>query len=197
MFAFVCKSVSTSICVSLWVCIRAFMRASVFIDIANGFSAGPKFVCSVTQYCSRFIRQAFGIEAWLMTVSDTTVNDLTPVSGDRREGGREGKREREEIRGRIVMIDRPSRQDDILTWRVGKENLEWNKKAGKWKNTQSNNGRVPLTRFSQTLALKIRLRFRRRRIKIFHICLKLTLTNTHTYAHMHTCAHTHTHTNTH
>ena len=47
-----------------------------------------------------------------MTVSDTTVNDLTPVSGDRRE--RERQREREEIRGRIVIVDRPSRQDDIL-----------------------------------------------------------------------------------
>lgn len=45
------------------VCLHAFMHVSVFIDIANGFSAGPKFVCSVTQYGSWFIRQAFRIEA--------------------------------------------------------------------------------------------------------------------------------------
>lgn len=56
-----------------------------------------------------------------MTLSDTTVNDLTPISGIARE--REGERERER-EGRSVMIDRPLRQDDILTLRLGKENCK-------------------------------------------------------------------------
>lgn len=118
---YVCKNVSVSV--------HALMRVSVFIDIANGFSAGPKFVCSVTQYGSWFIRQAFRIEAWLMTLSDTTVNDLTPISSNR--GEREGGGG---IRGGIVIINRPSRQDDILTWRVGKEkSLNGRKKGRKMK----------------------------------------------------------------
>lgn len=59
----VCENVTVAVCVSLCARAHAFTRVSVFIDIANGFSAGPKFVCSVTQYGSPFIRQAFRIEA--------------------------------------------------------------------------------------------------------------------------------------
>lgn len=52
----------------------------VFINRANGFSAAPPFVCSVTQPGSRFIKRVFRADAWL-----TAANDLTPVSGRRGE----------------------------------------------------------------------------------------------------------------
>lgn len=42
-------------------CTRSCM--CVFINIANGFSAGATFVCSVTQPGSRFIRRVFRAEA--------------------------------------------------------------------------------------------------------------------------------------
>ncbi len=60
---YACKNMSVSVCISLCARVHVFMRVSVFIDIANGFSAGPNLVCSVTQYGSCFIRQAFRIEA--------------------------------------------------------------------------------------------------------------------------------------
>lgn len=59
----VCKNVSVSPSAFHCVYLSAFMRAPVFIDTANGFSAGSKFVCPVTQHGSQFIRQAFRIEA--------------------------------------------------------------------------------------------------------------------------------------
>lgn len=61
-------------------CTRSCM--CVFINIANGFSAGPTFVCSVTRPGSRFIRRAFRAEAWARA-----VNELTPVSGRRGQKG--------------------------------------------------------------------------------------------------------------
>lgn len=71
--------------------VRAFMHVSLFINTANGFSAAPKFVCSVTRYSRRFIRQVSRIEAWLMTLSDTTGDDLTPGSGSWGRQSREGR----------------------------------------------------------------------------------------------------------
>lgn len=129
------------------------MRVSLFIDIANGFSAGQKFVCSVTQYGSRFIRQAFRIEAWLMTLSDTTVDDLTPISGSTHSGWGGGRREG--MRGGIVMIDSPSRQDDILTCREGGK-VVWmeERKAGNWRKPKRKKQRgrfISVVRVSQPL----------------------------------------------
>lgn len=75
-------------------CTRSCM--CVFINRANGFSAGPTFVCSVTQPGSRFMRQVFGAEA-----QARAVNDPTPVSGRR---GPEGEKS---------MIDLALRHRDI------------------------------------------------------------------------------------
>lgn len=46
----------------------------LFIDRANGLSAGSKFICSATQYGSQFIKPAFRMEAWLVSLSDTTID---------------------------------------------------------------------------------------------------------------------------
>lgn len=36
--------------------VRALTHVSVFIDAANGFSAAPEFVCSVSRYGCRFYK---------------------------------------------------------------------------------------------------------------------------------------------
>ena len=99
------------------VCTCAITRASapafqcthsgmcVFINIANGFCAGPTFVCSVTQPASRLIRQVLRAEAWARAVSE-----LTPVSGRRGPKVEKSK------------IDLALRHGDILTLRIEKWN---------------------------------------------------------------------------
>lgn len=82
-------------------CTRSCM--CVFINTANGFSAGPSFVCSVTQPGSRFMRRVFRAEA-----RARAVNDPTPVSGRR---GQKGERS---------MIDLALRHGDILSLRLEK-----------------------------------------------------------------------------
>lgn len=115
--------VSISLCT---LAVRAFMHVSVFIDRANGFSAAPKFVCSVTRYGRRFIRQVSRIEAWLMTLSDTTGDDLTPGSGSWGRQSRVGRGEGVGSgRGGVkwVMIDPPLGQVTLWPQKLGK--FQW------------------------------------------------------------------------
>lgn len=110
----VCKTMTASICISLCVLIHAFMHVCRFINIANGFSAGPKFVCSVTEYGSRFIRQVFRIEAWLISLSLTRPSmtwHWYQLAGGDREKQREVVAKREDKRGNIY--------DDCSTIKAG------------------------------------------------------------------------------
>lgn len=100
----------------------------VFINTANGLSAGATFVCSVTQPGSRFIRRVFRAEPWARA-----VNDLTPASGRRGQTGERGGSWAES------MIDLALRHGDILTLGAGKGN-GWNAslqetEKGKWMET--------------------------------------------------------------
>lgn len=119
-------------CISLCtLTVRAFMHASVFIDTANGFSAAPKFVCSVTRCGRRFIRQVSRIEAWLMTLSDTTADDLTPGSGGwgrqswAGRGGGVGSKGGWWGGVKWVMIDPPLGQVTLWPQKLGK--FQWEK----------------------------------------------------------------------